>query len=765
MRMFEKLRMHRNDSGRSYVKGKGEIGICLATGMFAIFLFCVLSRIWNMELSIPLSYTGDVSGLLIIIKTILREETWWNFDGLGAPFQTNMWRSLMDGVIPNAIIFAVAKLTKSVGYAINFYYILSYGLYGMCAYYMLRKAGVKKGFSIVGAILYAFIPGHYQREETHLYVGSCFAIPLLIVVAMNLITGKMCKLGYVSKMQLTTKELIRSNSREQNLGLLFLVIITFCTLYYGIFSLMLLTFCAVYCAVTKKQLRHLYYYIQYVLIEIICIAIIYFPQLIANKFSPCIENVNIVTRGLGDVETFAGKLIQYILPVSGHRISHLAKLRALYDSTFFLVNENGMASLGLIMSIGFLVALVACFFSKEKVLMKYDIYGKMELFLFFVSTVGGLGVIVGFINFNLRCYNRFSYFIGAVGIIVSMRLLQDSCFWIEKNKKFIKFNISCFACLLILGIGICDQTTAEMRYTKEQGDNLRLQYYNDAKFVREIEEYTGQDADVLVFPIMNAQQAIYATTQKGIYTCYNDQMLFIHSNTSDWSVCSKAGEAGERWLNWLQYFDEETQIEIAAIVGFSGIAIYYGGYDAKQLNIQLVKLEEILGAPVAVHDSGTWAFYSLEREYSRISEIYSTEEIEMFREKYLNEYLRMRGYNTETLFTTSEKEGKNEFILTKGTWQYGPYDTFTSGQYAVEIYGSNLDFADIDCISSDGGVDIRVEEYSSHYVKYYVSFDADADRVEFRTFNAGDAEVIVNRIEVNRMVDNEEKRIGVAIGE
>lgn len=731
---------------------KCEIGISLCTGMLAIVIFCIVSHIWNMDLNVPLSYSGDVSGLLIMIKSVLREETWWNFEGLGSPFHTNMWRTLMDGMIPNAIIFSIARITKSVGYGINIYYILSYGLYGTCTYYMLRKMGIMKRFSVIGAILYAFIPGHYQRGEGHIYVGSCFTIPLIIVAAMNLFTGKMCKAEYILKERLTRKELMRSNSREQNLGLLFLAVVTFCTIYYGIFSLMLLTFCAVYSSITKKQLRHLYYYVQYVFVEIACILVVYLPQIIANRLDPCIENVNIVTRVRSDVELYGGKLIQYILPVSGHRIPFLAKLREVYDSTFPLVNENNLASLGIVMTFGFLVALLACFFSKEKFLLKYEMHGKIELFLFFVSTVGGLGVIVGFINYNLRCYNRFSYFIGAVGIIVSMSLLQGFCFWMEfrKNVKAIAVYLLCF---LILVLGIFDQTSLGIKYTREQGEGLKKQYYNDAKFVREIENYEGNSANILVFPAMNAQQATLAITKDGVVTLYNDQLLFIHSNTSNWSVGSKAGEAGERWLNWLEYLDIETQIETAAMVGFSGIAIYYGGYETEQLNMQLSKLDEMLGAPVAIHDSGTWAYYSLEGVKNKILEVFSPEEIEELREEYLYDKLRVKTYNIANLYTTSTKPVVSEFVLTNDTCQYGPYDTLAAGQYSVEIYGTSLNDASFDCVESEINVELDFEERNNNYVKYYVSFATDSQNVEFRTFNTGATEITVEKIVVTRMIE------------
>lgn len=736
---------------KSAYSWKNEAGICLFTGAFAVIIFCVLSHIWNMDLSIPLSYSGDVSGLLIMIKSVLRDEPWWNFDGLGAPFHTNMWRPLLDGGIPNAIMFSIAKITKSVGYGINIYYILSYGLYGICTYYMLRKEGLEKRFSVVGAILYAFIPGHYQREETHIYVGSCFAIPLIMVAAINLFQGKMCKDEYALKVRLTGKELISSNSAEQNLGLLFLAIVTFCTLYYGIFSLMLLTFCAVYCSITKKQLRHLFYYMQYIVVEIVCLLVIYMPKIIADLFDPCLEKVKIVTRIRSDVELYGGKLIQYILPVSGHRISFLARLREMYDSTFPLVIENGMASLGLIISIGFLTALVVCFFSKEKYLSRFEMYGKMELFLFFVSTIGGLGAIVGFINYSLRCYNRFSYFIGAVGIIVSMRLLQDFCLWIERGKNTRKI-VSYLLCMLVLGIGIFDQTTVRIQYTKEQGENLSNQYYSDRKFVKEIEDYEGRGADILVFPIMNGQQEALGITKDDFYTGYNDQIIFVHSDTSNWSVHSSPGEAGERWLNWLENFSVETQVEVAAIVGFSGIAICYQGYEAEKLERQLLKLDELLGKPTITHDNGTWAYYSLRKTYDELKEKYRSEKIDELRNKYLFDYGSWVGeYSSENLYTTSGVQTFKEITLIKGTCQYGPYKSLSAGSYSVEIYGDNLDNARFDCSANGVNYEINFEECRSDYVKYYVLFDKDIEGIEYRTFNDGITEINIEKIEVKRL--------------
>lgn len=619
---------------------KKESIYCLCAGLIAILTFCVVTNIWIMDLNVPINYAGDLSGLLVNAKSVLRDEPWWAFDALGAPFQTNMWRQLMDAAIPSMIIYMIAGVTDSIGYGINIYYILSFGLSGSCAYYMLRKANIEQRFSLVGAVIYALIPGHIQRNIGHLFVGSCFSIPLILVAAMRLMHGQMCRDEYKGKKKLSAKELVKSNSREQYFGILFLIVVSLCTIYYGIFALMLLTFCTVYCVFTHKQLRHFYYYAQYVLVEIVCAGIIYTPQFIANKFDPRVETIDIVSRTLGDVEQYAGKFIQYILPVTGHRLPFLSNLRELYNSSFPLVNENGMSSLGFIMSVGFITGILVCFFHKEKISAKLEIYGKIELFLFFVSTVGGLGAFVGLINYNLRCYNRFSYFIGAAGIIISMKLLQEFCIClgVQKLRKNMASIVTYGLCVLVLVIGIFDQTTIGMKYTKEYAQNITSRYRNDFKFVNEIEQYESSEANILVFPVMNGQQAATGYTKDGYFTNYTEQMLFIHSETSNWSTGSKAGEAGERWLNWLESYDVKEQVEIAAIVGFSGIAVDYEAYEASNLDILSGKLHDIFGEPTIIHDGNTWVYYSINKAKDHILAGYSDQEREQLRYRYLYHY-------------------------------------------------------------------------------------------------------------------------------
>src|SRR6185295_11234514 len=64
-----------------------------------------------------------------------------------------------------------------------------------------------------------------------------------------------------------------------------------------------------------------------------------------------------VQRGTGEAEAYGLKIAQLLLPIDGHRIAALARLKDKYNAAAPLVNENRNATLGVVGSIGFLALL------------------------------------------------------------------------------------------------------------------------------------------------------------------------------------------------------------------------------------------------------------------------------------------------------------------------------------------------------------------------------------------------------------------------
>ena len=85
---------------------------------------------------------------------------------------------------------------------------------------------------------------------------------------------------------------------------------------------MYLTFCVFICLVNTKKVRNIFYYIEYVIVELVCVTLTYLPKVLADNLDPIMEDVSMVTRYLSDTERYAGKLIQYVMPASGHRIRY-----------------------------------------------------------------------------------------------------------------------------------------------------------------------------------------------------------------------------------------------------------------------------------------------------------------------------------------------------------------------------------------------------------------------------------------------------------
>lgn len=720
---------------------KREICLAVIAGAIAAGLFCFVMHIWNMDLSIPLEYSGDVFGALTNIKTVQREEAWSHMTALSAPFSTNQWRQLADGIIPNLIIYGLAKCTNGVGYSINLFYIFSYMLSAICTYYMLRKAKVSEEFSFVGAILYALIPGHFLRGEKHIYVGSCFLIPLMVSVFYEILSDDVC---------------LKRNKQKKHL-LIFAGISLF-TIYYGIFSLMILTFCCLYRAIATREIKYLYGYLQYIVVELCCVFVIYLPQMIANRTDPLVADIHVVTRTIQDTEVYGGKLIQYILPVSGHRISFLAGLRELYDTTHPLVNENSMSSLGLIMSIGFVAGVMIClfrirFFDEDLVRL-----GHLEVFLFFLSTIGGLGAMVGMVNHSLRCYNRISFFIGAAGLIIFMRILQyvHECLLPASFRK--GKGMLLFLGIFILGIGVFDQTTGGKAYSKEYSQSVRYQYDDDETFVREIEEYEGEGANILVLPSeARTWQEDTSYVDEWHNPEYDKMTLFLHSQTSNWSINGKPGEFGERWLYWLDHINPDMQIRIAKIAGYDGIAVYSGEYTDEGLKKVDKVFRIILKSPTIENRRGTWRYYSL----GDIKEKDAAE----WKEKILNVYPQYIVYNVETGLKTDSENADSDngkIHLGPNDVQYGPYGYQQDGEYEIVVSGKNLSDVKVDCVSQTGGkeYDIDILEQRDERVCYKVVFAKPVDDVEFRTFNMSESEeAMIEKVEVSRMIEGAPVRL------
>lgn len=757
-------------------KNKIDAAVCLLAGIFSVIFFCIIVHIWNFDLNIPFSYDGDAIGMLQRLNLYVRGERLSSVQSLGAPFGSNQWHQLSDAIFPNIIMYFLAKITKNVGYTINGYYILTFALSAMCTFIAMRMLKTSRTTAAACGIIYAFIPGHMYRSEFHMFVGSCFILPFLAVSVIYLVRGELCKAEYQNKEKLALKEVIQSVDKKFIFCLVSLVLTTLSTLYYGIFGMYILTFAAVYILINKKQWRHIFYYFLLCLAELACIAAIYLPMIITQITDDNYTRLNIITREMGDVEVFGLKLVQLILPIPDHRLSLLSKYTQLYNAEFPLINENSMSALGLIMAVGFVCSFFIVLF-KLSVCEELKLCARMNIFMYSIAAVGGGASIVAFINYGIRCYNRFSYYIGFFSLIIVGRLFED--FWKYLGKQKYRKPIMRTAKLIVAAVAVCaaifDQTSGQMAYSAERGVLAAEKFYNDKEFVKNIEEYEGDNASVLVLPFAYGSQGVNGYTKDNVFTVYREKLLTMHSVTSKWSVGALAGERADLFLENLSNREKAEVLKLASVAGYSGIALYHPGYtDDNLLEWQRV-LKENLGESNIKRggEAVTWEYYSMSDFTKKLKQQFSIDEWANLEEICHSNFLPRSVSGKDLRNTNPASYDKCAMIVQPEDVQYGPYYTLREGNYKITILGENLDKAEYQCTSERGQVEVEKlnVQITDSLVTYEIHLHKLMEEVEFICRNKSESTVKVEQIQCNQTSNDSEitkgyeKLLNIALGE
>ena len=111
------------------------------------------------------------------------------------------------------------------------------------------------------------------------------------------------------------------------------------------------------------------------------------------------------------------------------------------------------------------------------------------------------------------------------------------------------------------------------------------------------------------------------------------------------------------------------------------------------------------------------------------------------------------------LNTSGEYDNKNNcIILNKGEIQFGPYIDLYAGKYQITITGDNLTKATEKVTAQSGAVDlsalITFDKITDREIIYSFNLQEDGSRVEFLTWNNGEADVVV-QINSVKLVGNE----------
>src|SRR5438552_6753683 len=164
----------------------------LAYVAIAVICGLVLSVIYDFrhtDLRIPLVNDWDATFYATVIKNLVEAGHFYINPLLGAPGVQDLY----DFPLPHAIhllgLAILGLFSHSFAVVINLYYLFTFPLEAMTAFYVFRRFGISMGLGVAGGVLFAFLPFHLLRGQGHLILTSYYLFPLVVLVLLWICEG------------------------------------------------------------------------------------------------------------------------------------------------------------------------------------------------------------------------------------------------------------------------------------------------------------------------------------------------------------------------------------------------------------------------------------------------------------------------------------------------------------------------------------------------------------------------------------------------
>jgi hypothetical protein len=589
-----------------------------------------LLQLWDADLSVPLYGGGDVPFVRMLVHSIDEHGGFFENPRLGAP----LGQELRDYPEVDALSFVLLRVLTLVfsdpDFALNAFYLLTFPLIGLSAYAVLRaRAGT--GPAVVAAVIYAFLPYHLERGESHLFLAAYWAVPFACHLMLVLLTG-----DTAFERRPGGRALLGWASRRTLLTLGACLVVGSTWFYYAADALLLLVAAGVVGAVARPARRTLAPAAVVVGATTLVLAVNVAPY-VAHRLAEG-ANTEYVARAPEESEIFALKLMQLALPVEDHRIDRLGRFSRHYERTAPLQqrDESRATHLGAVGALGLawllIVAAAALLPGGGRAgLRRYGPAAAGALIALLFATVGGLGSLVGYtLTAQLRAWNRLSVFIAFFALLAVALAYDGFRERLRTSGRRLAFGAGLAA---LLAIGLLDQTSPS-----DVPDHATLARADkrDAGYVQSVERRLPAGAMVFQLPYMSFPEAV----PKPGFPFYDQLRGYLHSDRLRWSFGDVTGRPSE-WRDDLQGEPAAEVAEAVAAVGFDGIEVSRRGYGDRAAGLE-AELRRLLGVRPLVGVGVDVAFYDLRPFARRLRERLGADALARLRESVLRSGLDRR---------------------------------------------------------------------------------------------------------------------------
>jgi hypothetical protein len=597
--------------------------LCLLTLVWAL-------KLWQADLRVPFTYYSEANFNSLLIKTIL--DFGWHLSNPAMAMPSGL--DLRDvPMADNNFLFLLIKLiglfTKDYPLVINLFFLLTFPLTTLSALWVLRQFNISCFPALIASLLYTFLPFHFIRGQHHLFLSAYFLVPLAVMVILWVASGTVSLVD-----EMTGKFDVSPGRPKLILSIVICLLISASGTYFAYFACFFLVIAGILLALRSKNLRCLV--LPGLLIGVI------FGGLIINLLPNILYmrqhgETPIIRRHVIEAEIYSLRISQLILPVSGHRLFLMAKVKAAFNQRLF-INENDDASLGAIGTIGFLT-LLGWLLPKKPELKGIEedgtggVISHLSIFniaAVLLGTFGGLSAIVALIiTTKIRAYNRISIYIAFFSLFTLALLLDRfACRHLKSGNQRIAFKV-CLAIALVLGL--YDQTSP--RFVPDYA-KIKAEFLSDKNFMSKLQAALPSGAMVFQLPFVPFPEQPKVNKMFD----YDHARGYLHTHGLRWNYGAMKGRDGEIWQKLVSSKPAKEMIETIALARFQGIYLNRNGYAETRPKIE-VEIEDELSQPPLVSEDGKLVFFDLKDYHQKLREKYADAAWEAKREEALHPLL------------------------------------------------------------------------------------------------------------------------------
>lgn len=565
--------------------------VALTAGLLAAGL-----RLDQLDLRAPLYYDQDALLILPLVKAVVERGpvAHWRNDRIGYPGVQELYDFPIVDHLHFLAVWLLGLVVPDWVVVYNLYFLLTWPLTTLTAMWAFRRLGLTLPLAAVGGLLYAFLPYHFLRGNLgHYFLVAYWLVPLSTLPALAVCRGDLPffrrRAGGGYGWALGT----RAAGAEVLLGLA----TSAAGGYYAFFA------CVLYCAAGAYGWAVLRTWKAAASAGLLAAVVTAggLAQHLPTFAHVARYGANSATARIPDeADTYGLRVAQLVLPVDGHRLPPLARLKAGYNSgERSLVNENGSATLGAVGSAGLLVLVGAVLLPGRRG-WPLGPAAALAGFILLFSTIGGLGSLFNLLVIDqIRCLNRFSVYLA---VLCLLAVLWPVDRFLAGRSRRVRYG----GAAALAAVGLADQTPgdwfgpAAAAVAREEADRWEA----DRRFFARVEGALPADARVLPLPYMPYPEV----PPRHRLNAYEHARGYVHAGRLVWGYGAIKNRSADEWLRSVGHEPPHQLLRRAVARGFDAALVDGRGFATTRAANQF--LDDLRAAahpvllPEVIHDDG-----------------------------------------------------------------------------------------------------------------------------------------------------------------